>query len=272
MIPASSSSSAIFAAIAAGDTAALQRLVRTADAQHVNAITSINKSVQAVYTPLIRAAEVGDVDAVAILLAHPDINVNRPPGVPPLVLQTLAPYLCMDSVVALLVQDLPISVDSTNPSRLVDNPDHSLYSWMIFLDPELKVPDDVSKLAVIQRILDLELFAQVPRTHVVRRLMAAPDEHGRPAIDAADADVRAFLTNQLYFLGRYELLLDAPPVHVSATSVVVLAYDHGMYAQVFEEEAEGDVNDGYLLDLNGFCNCLRALAPLRATDDVRLSV
>ncbi|RHY53013.1 hypothetical protein DYB34_005339, partial [Aphanomyces astaci] len=83
MIPASSSSSAIFAAIAAGDTAALQRLVRTADAQHVNAITSINKSVQVVYTPLIRAAEAGDVDAVAILLAHPDINVNRPPGVPP---------------------------------------------------------------------------------------------------------------------------------------------------------------------------------------------
>ncbi|RHY66127.1 hypothetical protein DYB38_006488, partial [Aphanomyces astaci] len=268
MIPASSSSSAIFAAIAAGDTAALQRLVRTADAQHVNAITSINKSVQVVYTPLIRAAEAGDVDAVAILLAHPDINVNRPPGVPPLVLQTLAPYLCVDSVVALLVQDLPISVDSANPSRLVDNPDHSFYSWMIFLDPELKVPDDVSKLAVIQRILDLELFAQVPRTHVVRRLMAAPDEHGRPAIDAADADVRAFLTNQLYFLGRYELLLDAPPVHVSATSVVVLAYDHGMYAQVFEEEAEGDDNDGYLLDLNGFCNCLRALAPLRATDDI----
>ncbi|RHY00201.1 hypothetical protein DYB36_013258, partial [Aphanomyces astaci] len=105
-----------------------------------------------------------------------------------------------------------------------------------------------------------------------RRLMAAPDEHGRPAIDAADADVRTYLTNQLYFLGRYELLLDAPPVHVSATSVVVLAYDHGMYAQVFEEEAEGDDNDGYLLDLNGFCNCLRALAPLRATDDVRLSV
>ncbi|RHZ15144.1 hypothetical protein DYB37_009645, partial [Aphanomyces astaci] len=50
-------------------------------------------------------------------------------------------------------------------------------------------------------------------------------------------------------------LFDGPPIHVSATAVVVNAYDHGVFRQVFEQFA----NDSGELDKKGFQACGRLL-------------
>ncbi|ETV93432.1 hypothetical protein H310_12493 [Aphanomyces invadans] len=174
-----------------------------------------------------------------------------------LVVEYLAPYLSVECLVALLIRDLPVGVHPTAPSQLVDVPDHS-FSWMEFLAPDMTLPDDVAKPTVVRAILDHPTFKQVPRSDLVRRLMTARDRHDRPAINAADTDIRDYMTGELYFLGRYELL-DGPPVHVSATAVVVLAYDHGICSQVFDEFAD----DEGLLDLNGFVECSLTLGRLQ---------
>ncbi|RHY19324.1 hypothetical protein DYB32_010242, partial [Aphanomyces invadans] len=151
-------------------------------------------------------------------------------------------------------RDLPFCIETTtSPPSLDINPDYS-YSWVEFLDPDLSVSDEVSKDAVVQALLDHDHFSLCSRTEIVRALIKSKDRQLRDAIDTADMELRHFVTSQQYFLKRYELL-DGPPVHMSSTAVVLLAYDHGMCDQVFDSCADDDGT----LDLNGFNDANAAL-------------
>jgi serine/threonine protein kinase len=62
------------------------------------------------------------------------------------------------------------------------------------------------------------------------------DVSGRRAMNIAHKDVRLLIQNFIFFCGRYEIV-KGPPLHRSATSVVVLASDHGRTADVSNASA-----------------------------------
>ncbi|KAF0699735.1 Aste57867_9704 [Aphanomyces stellatus] len=156
-----------------------------------------------------------------------------------------AKYLTHESAMQLLRLDNPFKFEN---GRVIDQKHE--YSWTTFLDSACEVPLDV-RCSCIQAILD-----EHDSTEWLHALAFAKDKHGRRAIDTADAVTRKYLRGRLYFCGRYELL-EGPPVHVSSTAVVVLAFDHEICHQVFHEYAVmGD------LDYFGFIKCNQALGRL----------
>ena len=60
----------------------------------------------------------------------------------------------------------------------------------------------------------------------IELLAALPDRFGRSSINQATPRCRAAISRHLYLFGRYELRA-GPPEHMSATSVVRYAVDHG---------------------------------------------
>ncbi|KAF0714338.1 Aste57867_3915 [Aphanomyces stellatus] len=85
---------------------------------------------------------------------------------------------------------------------------------------------------------------------LLRDLAFGKDKHGRQFIQITDGTTRQYLNDLLFYCGRYEIF-DGPPVHVSNTAVVVMAYDHGICAQQFHEfkNPNGD------MDETGFIKC-----------------
>ncbi|ETV77048.1 hypothetical protein, variant [Aphanomyces astaci] len=295
--PPSSMSVDIFTAASTGEMETLERLLLTADSTEVNATTVHNRRR---VTAMEQAMNNGHWEVVHMLWAHPSVAddsrdksfknllksqkhehaANVLNTVPSSMwkcrlvvastdgdnaLACLAPYLSLGTFVDILLLDLPFRVafadnNHSNASAVVleDNPGHS-FTWAAFVHPDLPVADDVSKVAVVAAMLNHPSLHAVPRADVVRRLMTSTDHDDRATIDMADKLVREYLTSQQYFLTRYELV-DGPPVHVSATAVVLLAIDHGIFDQVFDEYA-GD--DG-CLDLNGFNSCNITLGRVHA--------
>ncbi|RHZ26625.1 hypothetical protein DYB31_009715 [Aphanomyces astaci] len=212
----------------------LERLLLTADSTEVNATTVHNRRR---VTAMEQAMNNGHWEVVHMLWAHPSVADDS-----------------RDKV----AHDTIFPIYNASAVVLEDNPGHS-FTWAAFVHPDLPVADDVSKVAVVAAMLNHPSLHAVPRADVVRRLMTSTDQDDRAAIDMADKLVREYLTSQQYFLTRYELV-DGPPVHVSATAVVLLAIDHGIFDQVFDEYA-GD--DG-CLDLNGFNSCNITLGRVHA--------
>ncbi|KAF0696134.1 hypothetical protein As57867_013032, partial [Aphanomyces stellatus] len=99
---------------------------------------------------------------------------------------------------------------------------------------------------------------QFAPTYICQELAFATDQDGRKAIDITDATTRSYLHSQLYFCSRYKLF-HGPPVHVSNTAVVVMAYDHGLCEQVFDENAKNGE-----LTQDGFVKCSQLLGRLTA--------
>ncbi|KAF0687440.1 Aste57867_20821 [Aphanomyces stellatus] len=134
---------------------------------------------------------------------------------------------------------------------LVQRQDYS-YSWASFMD--VTHPVDVKvRLSCLESILKDEKFASYSQ-ELLRALAFGKDKHGRAGINITDAATRKYLNDRLYYCGRYEIF-DDPPVHVSNTAVVVMAYDHGISAQLFEKYK----NDHCTLDVNGFIKCNKIL-------------
>ncbi|RLO03966.1 hypothetical protein DYB28_010443, partial [Aphanomyces astaci] len=184
-------------------------------------------------TALYKAAEKGQVAVVRELLEHPDINVNLPNDRNQTALGKAAQYGNI-GVIQLLLDH------GADP--------HS-FSWSTFLDSHVPVDSSV-RVAVVATLLGSEKDGD----DWVRELATAKDQHGREALHTTDAATRDLLNGLRFFCGRYELF-DGPPIHVSATAVVVNAYDHGVFRQVFEQFA----NDCGELDKKGFQACGRLL-------------
>ncbi|KAH9111025.1 hypothetical protein AeMF1_006954 [Aphanomyces euteiches] len=167
----------------------------------------------------------------------------------------VAPYLSLPSIVQMLVRDLPFEIVD---HKIEPRADHK-YTWTTFLDPCVQMDESVSKEAVVEALLEHKDCKSVGREVLIQHLLSSKDPHDRDALTIADTSMRSFLQGMLYFLNRYEIF-HGPPCHVSATAVVVLAYDHGICNQVFEEYASNGS-----LDVDGFILCNEVLARL-ATD------
>ncbi|RHY18429.1 hypothetical protein DYB25_011548, partial [Aphanomyces astaci] len=208
-------------------------------------------------TALYKAAEKGQVAVVRELLEHPDINVNLPNDRNQTALGKAAQYGNIGVIQLLLDHGAdPSILDKVIPGtklfpangNIAARDSHS-FSWSTFLDSHVPVDSSV-RVAVVATLLGSEKDGD----DWVRELATAKDQHGREALHTTDAATRDLLNGLRFFCGRYELF-DGPPIHVSATAVVVNAYDHGVFRQVFEQFA----NDCGELDKKGFQACGRLL-------------
>ncbi|KAF0683302.1 Aste57867_24642 [Aphanomyces stellatus] len=148
----------------------------------------------------------------------------------------------------LLSLDLPFEVRDRN---LVPRQRH-LYSWAKFMDVTRPVNLKV-RLNCLKAILNDSTFETCSQ-ELLREVAFAKDQHGREVIQITDASTRKYFNDRLFFCGRYEIF-QGPPVHVSNTAVVVMAYDYGICAQVFEQHK--NVNGE--LGVSDFIKCNKVL-------------
>ncbi len=169
----------------------------------------------------------------------------------------MAPYLTFEGLLVVLLKDLPILV--SNVSGLVMNPEYS-YSWAAFLDPSVvRLNESIAKEAVANEIFDSLADASATcRQQIARALLTSTDSHGREVLSMADASLASVLQPHMYFANRYEFA-PGPPTHVSATSVVLFAFDHGLCSQVFGEYAKTEAG---LITMDEFIQCNESLVML----------
>ncbi|KAF0682736.1 Aste57867_25165 [Aphanomyces stellatus] len=183
---------------------------------------------------------------LATILEYHGISRCTNDGTP--LVECCAQYLGHDSAMKLLQVDSPVEVQDGN---LIQRQDYS-YSWASFMDVTIPV-DVIVRLSCLKSILKDEKFATCSQ-ELLRELAFGKDKHGREVIQITDAATRKYLNDRLFFCGRYEIF-EGPPVHVSNTAVVVMAYDHGICAQLFQQHKNNDSN----LDVNGFIKCNKVL-------------
>ncbi|RLO10791.1 hypothetical protein DYB28_011129, partial [Aphanomyces astaci] len=153
-----------------------------------------------------------------------------------LLIAAVAKHVTIQGLVGLLLQDLPFLVVDDDDDIIADNPEY-MGSWSAFVLPGLRVSDDVRKEVVIDTLLSHATFHRVPRQILLEQFVYAKDIHGRTAFDTTETSVKEHLQRLFFFMQRYEFV-PGPAAHVSATSVVRLAYDHGICHQVFHELAD----------------------------------
>ncbi|KAF0709310.1 hypothetical protein As57867_005978, partial [Aphanomyces stellatus] len=159
----------------------------------------------------------------------------------------LAPLLTIDSAVNLLLADLPIQVSG---NTVVEQESNSKM-WAKCLDARTPLPHNLRR-NVVEVIINHATFNRC-RKAAARKLALSTDEQGRIVLQITDASSRAFINEFLFFGGRYDI--SDPPIHISATAVVVSAYDHGLFKQVFDEhKSELD-----RLDRSAAVKCLASL-------------
>ncbi|RQM26359.1 hypothetical protein B5M09_002742 [Aphanomyces astaci] len=194
---------------------------------------------------------------VLALLARSDLDVNYTPpvsdtsvpahdsnncdGHTPLILacksglKSVVHQLCqrptLQSSVTLLLGDLPLRVEGGSVVRRHDH----LHTWSQYLDVGTPVDKGV-RLEAVQRLIRHPDLRHHPS--VARELAMTTDREGRTVLQTTDAATRDLLNGYLFFCGRYEIV-DGPPIHISATAVVVHAFDHGLFKQLFDLHATG---------------------------------
>ncbi|RHY33127.1 hypothetical protein DYB32_001977 [Aphanomyces invadans] len=146
-----------------------------------------------------------------------------------LILEWVAPFLTHDVALRLLQLDFPVE---KSESGVVSARDNHSFSWTTFLDSHVPV-DPAVRVSVVSTML------RAGDDEWIRELATAKDQHGREALQTTDAATRDFLNGLRFFCGRYEIF-DGPAIHVSSTAVVVHAYDHGVFQQVFDMHANAD--------------------------------
>ncbi|KAF0701458.1 hypothetical protein As57867_008028, partial [Aphanomyces stellatus] len=170
-------------------------------------------------------------------------NTTSQDGKP--LVECCAEYLKHESAMNMLGVDFPVEVQDGN---LVQRQDYS-YSWASFMDVTHPVNVNV-RLGCLESILKDNKFASCSQ-ELLRELAFGKDKHGREVIQITDAASRKYLNNRLFFCGRYEIF-EGPPVHISKTAVVVMAYDHGICAQLFQQHknACGDLDKASFVKCN----------------------
>ncbi|KAF0694395.1 Aste57867_14735 [Aphanomyces stellatus] len=169
-----------------------------------------------------------------------------------LLLECMAAYLSGKSALKLLMLDLPLTL---NDDHLLPRQDHA-FSWAAFLDVTVPIPQEV-RLSCIKSILARETKSSCSK-ELLHELAFAKDKHGRDVLQITDEVTRSYFHDLLFFCGRYQIF-EGPPIHVSNTSAVVMAYDHGICAQVFSKFA----NSKGELDKNGFVKSSQLLGRIR---------
>ncbi|KAF0700907.1 Aste57867_8593 [Aphanomyces stellatus] len=144
----------------------------------------------------------------------------------------------------LLLLDMPVEIQD---QHLIQR-QRQMYSWATFMDATHHVNVHVRR-SCLESLLNDPKFKSSTQD-LLRELAFAKDKHGREVIQITDECTRKYLTDRLFYCGRYDIF-QGPPVHVSNTAVVVMAYDHGICAQIFQENknTNGD------LDEVGFIKC-----------------
>ncbi|CAK4112039.1 unnamed protein product [Aphanomyces euteiches] len=165
-----------------------------------------------------------------------------------LLLECLAADLSIDVAVTMVLRDLPLEIQDQDV--VIPRPAHQ-FSWTTFLESH-HVPLSI-RLAVVKKIGDL--YVDAPSSFL-RGLALALNLKGSVAFESTDASTRDILQSWLHFCGRYELNEGGPPCHVSPSSVLLEAIDHGYLKQLFDEYA---ANDTGLLNATGFATCLEHL-------------
>ncbi|KAF0694397.1 Aste57867_14737 [Aphanomyces stellatus] len=209
------------------------------------------------WSALMYASNRNHVDVVTALLLHKDISVSAIEEAVQfliksdkydmsgkLFIECCAQYLDSELAMSLLNLDMPIEIHN---GGLISRQDHS-FSWTTFMDVTHPVALAVRQ-SCVETILSLPKFEPYTQ-ELLHELAFAKDQHGREVIQITDASLRKYFYDRLYYCGRYQMF-QGPPMHVSDTSVVVLAYDHGICTQVFEEHKN---SNGYL-DMAGFVIC-----------------
>ncbi|KAH9084555.1 hypothetical protein Ae201684P_001797 [Aphanomyces euteiches] len=177
-----------------------------------------------------------------------------------LILELVGPHLTIPAALNLLSADLPFDVEIDDDfvngqyqavGFLINRPNHE-HSWTKFQDGSFILPQNV-RLETTRKLLNLPMFATVPKLELFRQFATLRDPHGREVLSITDASTRQFFYENLFFCGRYELFSDRP-IHKSATSVVINAYDHGLYNQLFHHHAR----DGRI-GLEAFTLCMQQL-------------
>ncbi|KAF0716743.1 Aste57867_2689 [Aphanomyces stellatus] len=165
-----------------------------------------------------------------------------------LLLECCAKYLHPQAAMHLLLLDPPIEFQDGN---LLPRQNHS-FSWTTLMDVTHPVPVSVRQSCVAS-ILNNPIFESCYH-ELLQELAFAKDQHGREVIQITDAITRQYFYDRLFYCGRYQIF-EGPPVHVSSTAVVVMAYDHGICTQVFQEHAN---SAGHLNEV-GFVACSEIL-------------
>ena len=102
--------------------------------------------------------------------------------------------------------------------------DYTRKAWFYFIDHHSN-----SSLTPSLRVeIITEFITSLPdhsRGDMVRCICTLQDENKRVALNLTDDNTKHLLQSYIYFCGRYEITA-GPPVHQSATSVVVYAKDH----------------------------------------------
>ena len=104
------------------------------------------------------------------------------------------------------------------------------------------------------------VFAECPS--IVKQLIQSCDENGRSVYNITHPNVKALFNEILFFCGRYELQ-EGPPLHVSATSIVIHATDHNIaqyYEKVFDEKMMDCYDDREGLTFKEFCEVFERIA------------
>jgi hypothetical protein len=131
-------------------------------------------------------------------------------------------------LISLVLFDLPISLSSNASPR-----DHS-HSWTALIDGTKTDPAKCK--AVVEAVFRDHFHSS--QKHCLA-LAHTKDELGREALLIAHEEVRELMFSFIFFCGRYELQ-EGPPIHRSATAVVIAALDHGAtqeYKDLFHEHS-----------------------------------
>lgn len=110
--------------------------------------------------------------------------------------------------------------------------ERKFFSWTFFLDPVNKIPQ-VDVIRMVREILQNNIFYAKLLCHV-------EDTKGRDIFGIVDPEVRLVMEEFIYFCERYDLS-DGPPVHRSATAVVVYADDHNRKKSLSSSKVEQKV-------------------------------
>ena len=147
----------------------------------------------------------------------------------------------------IVYSDLPVGKDGRQIS------DHQ-GSWCGLMDVSNGVPDDI-RLHVVQKTLQGGY-----NYAAISHLKHMKHRNNRSIIDFADPVTRAAVEEFFFFCKRYELFLDEAPVHVSDTSIVIRAVDHGLREECLMKFDQYMSNEGLVyLSKNNFELCVKEI-------------
>ena len=161
-----------------------------------------------------------------------------------------------DLIEYMVLRDLP-----TDQNGILELP-KNWRVWRAFLDPVYGVPDYI-RLNIVKKILS---DFDYPTISALTKVTYKNNFH---AVDYTDPETREIIMRYFFFRHRYELLLNEAPVHISDTSIVIRAKDHGVFEDCLKHFKSTilDTDGGTSLSEEDFIDCVEATKLFAATVD-----